>query len=340
MSFKFNNAVQRLQPLSNKDTRLIIWYLADHASDAGVAYASYPKLMSRCQIKSRTTINNSLTELESLGILKKKKRPNQCLKFILNLDVINKLGLIEVNSEESELNGSTLGNTSDSTSDDTTEETPSVRGAIFSGVSRDTSGSTSGDTLSTCLLPLEINPPVLSQSINPFVAVSTEKEKPDGWDDDEWNGLSDNMKLFWKAQLSSDDLTRNARGTLSSITEIFSDDWNPSCERYLPEIKRLCAAETDPVVFFNKISLFIEWMTGKGLIDRIASVPDFLHHWENRSGSDKGLRPQFEAFYRSSDKSVDMKKFRKTTARVKKMNEGNLDGDEMVTIKDVQVDEL
>lgn len=37
MSFKFNNAVQRLQPLSNKDTRLIIWYLADHASDAGVA---------------------------------------------------------------------------------------------------------------------------------------------------------------------------------------------------------------------------------------------------------------------------------------------------------------
>ena len=85
MSFKFNNAVQKLKPLSGHAVRLILWYLADHANDDGVAYASYETLMRACQIKSRTTINQGIQELEGLGILKTVNRPNQCLKYILGM---------------------------------------------------------------------------------------------------------------------------------------------------------------------------------------------------------------------------------------------------------------
>ena len=113
MSFKFNNAVQRLQPLSGHAVRLILWYLADHANDQGVAYASYETLMRACQIKSRTTINEGLKELEALKILRKIHRPNQCVKYVLSLSVIQSLGLTGVNLGESELNEGTLGDTAD-----------------------------------------------------------------------------------------------------------------------------------------------------------------------------------------------------------------------------------
>jgi hypothetical protein len=44
--------------------------------------------MSRCQIESRTTVNDALKELEQLEILKKIRRPNQCTKYVLIMDAI------------------------------------------------------------------------------------------------------------------------------------------------------------------------------------------------------------------------------------------------------------
>jgi DNA-binding HxlR family transcriptional regulator len=85
MSFKYNNAVQKLKPLSGHAVRLILWYLADHASDEGIAYASYETLMRACQIKSRTTVNLGLQELEGLGIFRRVHRPNQCVKYMLDM---------------------------------------------------------------------------------------------------------------------------------------------------------------------------------------------------------------------------------------------------------------
>lgn len=135
MSNKFNNAVQQLQPLSGHAVRLVLWFLADHAADDGTAYASYGTLMSRCQIKSRTTINQGLKELEDLKIIRKIHRPNQCVKYVLNLDVINSL------STMSDTPSSTLGDT---------PQIPVVRSTILPGVSENGHGSTLGDTLSNC----------------------------------------------------------------------------------------------------------------------------------------------------------------------------------------------
>jgi hypothetical protein len=158
MSFKFNNAVQRLQPLSGHTVRLILWYLADHANDQGVAYASYETIMRACQIKSRTTINEGLKELEALKILRKIHRPNQCVKYVLDLLIVQSLGLAGISLGESELNVGTLDDTPDSTAYDTTEfpsEGPGVRSTIFPGVSTIERGSTPGDTLSTCIPPVK-----------------------------------------------------------------------------------------------------------------------------------------------------------------------------------------
>ena len=181
MSFKFNNAVQRLQPLSGHAVRLILWYLADHANDQGVAYASYETLMRACQIKSRTTINEGLKELEALKILRKIHRPNQCVKYVLSLSVIQSLGLTGVNLGESELNEGTLGDTADSTVYDTPEPSqdgPAVRSPILPGVSTIERGSTLGDTLSTCTPPVkEIHKEAKAKALAPASASILSKEE-------------------------------------------------------------------------------------------------------------------------------------------------------------------
>ena len=88
MSNKYNNAVQRVKPLSGHATRLVLWFLADHANDQGYSYASYETLMSRCAISGRDTVARALKELVSLGIIVKEKRFNNCNKYRLVMEAI------------------------------------------------------------------------------------------------------------------------------------------------------------------------------------------------------------------------------------------------------------
>jgi hypothetical protein len=99
MSNKFNNAAQEIGKFGSKGCRLVLWYLADHANDKGVVYVGYEKLMERCEIGSRATLDEVLGYLAELGILRKQKRWLQCNKYFLILDRMRELAGVDASKK-------------------------------------------------------------------------------------------------------------------------------------------------------------------------------------------------------------------------------------------------
>src|SRR5882724_6960840 len=99
MSNKFNNAAQEIGDFGSKGCRLVLWYLCDHANENGVSYAGYEKIMARCEIGSRDTLDEVLAYLSELKILHKQKRWRQCNKYFLNLERIKELAGVDVSKK-------------------------------------------------------------------------------------------------------------------------------------------------------------------------------------------------------------------------------------------------
>jgi hypothetical protein len=96
MSNKFNNAAQETGPFGSHTTRLVLWYLCDHANDKGYVYAGYKKLQERCEIGGRGTIAAALKRLESLGIIKPQRRGDECNIYHISLDRLVELAGVDL----------------------------------------------------------------------------------------------------------------------------------------------------------------------------------------------------------------------------------------------------
>ena len=67
--------------------------------------------------------------------------------------------------------------------------------------------------------------------------------------------------------------------------------------------------------YWYKLVWFSDWMVQFGFADRILSLKDFLFHWNNESGNDRGFRHQFEGWWRKVGKEKqDSKEFAASAA--------------------------
>jgi hypothetical protein len=133
--------------------------------------------------------------------------------------------------------------------------------------------------------------------------------------------------------------TRYARGTLICIKEFLEQPYTARDEKkYVPYFREKFFANGAPAqTVYNKMAMFNDWLTMNGLGEKILTVEDWLHHWENRSGSERGYRRQFDAWVRSAAKSVDKKQLLRAAKVFQQIPE---DEEGEIVAKPIEVEEL
>jgi len=134
-----------------------------------------------------------------------------------------------------------------------------------------------------------------------------------------------------------DQPTRYSRGAVATVKEFLEQPYTARDEeQYVPYFAREFFSNGTPVQdVYNKMAMFNDWLVMKGLGEKILSVEDWLHHWENRSGSERGYRRQFDAWLRSAAKSVDKKQLLKAAKFHQQIPE-----DEEIIVRSIEVEEL